>query len=71
VQNVEGYRTDVRVLVTSFSNVDWYINQMYRKEYKSEPLPLSLTQENYKQGGLNDYIPYRLCCNESILMRKT
>jgi hypothetical protein len=31
---------------------------MYRKEYKSEPLPLSFTQENYKQGGLNDYIPY-------------
>ncbi len=58
VQNVEGFRTDVRVLVTSFSNVDWYINQMYRKEYESEPLPLSLTKENYKQGGLNDYIPY-------------
>ena len=58
VQNVEGYRTDVRVLVTSFSNVDWYINQMYRKEYASEPLPLSLTKENYKQGGLNDYLPY-------------
>ncbi len=58
VQNVEGYRTDVRVLVTSFSNVDWYINQMYRKEYESEPLPLSLTKENYKQGGLNDYILY-------------
>ena len=58
VQNVEGFRTDVRVLVTSFANVDWYINQMYNQEYQSVPLPLSLTKEHYKQGSLNDYIPY-------------
>ncbi len=58
VQNVEGFRTDVRVLVTSFSNGDWYIAQMKKKEYDSEALPLSLSDKNYEQGGLNDYIPY-------------
>ncbi len=58
VQHVEGFRTDVRVLVTSFSNVDWYIEQMKRPLYDSAPVPLSLTMEHYRQGGLNDYIPY-------------
>ncbi|MEQ9440652.1 MAG: DUF2723 domain-containing protein [Cyclobacteriaceae bacterium] len=58
VQNVEGFRTDVRVLVTSFANVDWYIEQMYRPLYQSDALPLSLSMQNYQQGGPNDYLPY-------------
>ena len=58
VQNVEGFRTDVRVLVTSFANVDWFIEPMMRRQYKSPPLPLSLSMEQYRQGGLNDYLPY-------------
>ena len=58
VQNVEDYRTDVRVLVTTFANVDWFIEPMMRWQYKSPPLPLSLTMEHYRQGGPNDYLPY-------------
>ena len=58
VQDVEGFRTDMRVLVLSYSNTDWYIEQMLDKHYESEPLPLSLTLENYRQGGPNDYLPY-------------
>ena len=58
VQNVEGFRTDVRVLVTTFANVDWFVAQMMRPQYESPPLPLSLTMEQYRQGGLNDYLPY-------------
>ena len=58
VQNVEGFRTDMRVLVLSYSNTDWYIEQMLHKHYGSEPLPFTLTMENYKQGGPNDYLPY-------------
>jgi len=57
VQEVEGYRTDVRVIVLSYYNTDWYISQMMRDAYESKALPYTLDLKQYKQGGLNDYLP--------------
>ena len=50
VQEVEGYRTDVRVCNYMLSSGYWYVHQMGRKQYESERLPLSLTPEQYDNG---------------------
>ena len=51
VQEIEQYRTDVRVICTSLFATDWYVDQMKRKAYESEPIPSQLTHELYRYGN--------------------
>ena len=59
VQEVEGFRTDVRVCNYMLSGGYWYVHQMGRKVYDSDPLPLTLTAKEYDNG-----------VNESVLIEE-
>jgi hypothetical protein len=56
-QEIEGFRTDVRIVNTSLLMTDWYVDQMKRKAYESEPMPISFTHDQYVQGT-RDYMLY-------------
>ncbi|MEX0273667.1 MAG: hypothetical protein AB3N16_04740, partial [Flavobacteriaceae bacterium] len=50
-QEIEGYRTDVRIICTSLFVTDWYIDQMKRKAYGSDPIPSQMTHDRYRWGS--------------------
>ncbi len=53
MQEVENYRTDIKLINTSLFAKDWYIDQQKRKTYEADPIPSQLTHNDYKEGSLD------------------
>lgn len=54
-QSVEGVGKDIRVCNLSYLQTDWYIGQMQRAAYASQPLPISWQPKDYT-GSKNDVV---------------
>ena len=46
-QEIENVRTDIKIVNTSLFMTDWYIDQMKRKTYKADGLPISFSHNEY------------------------
>lgn len=68
VQEVENYRTDMRVVNFMLASGDWYVHQLGKKVYDSDPLPLTLRPEQYNKG-LNEYLPVVSRVNDVVELK--
>ena len=64
-QQVEEYRLDVRIINTSLFATDWYIDQMKRKAWESDPIPSQLEHHQYSYGT-NDAIWYQPITSDTM-----
>lgn len=52
LQEVEGYRTDVRVVCSTLLQAEWYIDQMKVRSYESDPLKIRFNHRQYSGENL-------------------
>ncbi len=68
-QEVEGIRTDIRVICLPYLSTDWYIDQMKRRAYESDPVPFSMNHEQYLQGK-RDLVPVYERLKDPVNLKK-
>jgi hypothetical protein len=56
-QEVEGIRTDVRVILAPFLSADWYIDQMSDWHELASPVPTTIGIKKYASGKINS-VPF-------------
>ena len=65
LQEVEHYRSDVRVVNYDLLNLSYYIDKLKNKNLSSNPLKISFSYENYREGNPKLY-PLKVDTKESV-----
>jgi hypothetical protein len=64
-QEIEKVRPDIKIVCTSLLMTDWYTDQMKRKTYESDGLPISFKHNEYV-GDKLDFVAYQPI-NDSLI----
>lgn len=68
-QEVLGVRRDIRIICISLFRGDWYIDQAKKQQYTSEPLPISLSHWQYRDGT-RDFIQISEESDDTLDLRR-